>query len=179
MKFTSVLFLAGAALVASQSIADLPTCAKECAGKKLMGNTCNMDPRCICADKSFLVDIAACVDSDCTTQDERDATINFAVNICKAVKIDIDTNLLPPTASTTSSTLPGTTAEATTTPTASGTAPSTTPTGSTGGKNDTIAPTQPGSGDEEEDDSSDSAAGRVGGSFIGVVAAVAGACLLL
>jgi len=179
MKFTSVLFLAGAALVASQSIADLPTCAKECAGKKLMGNTCNMDPRCICADKSFLVDIAACVDSDCTTQDERDATINFAVNICKAVKIDIDTNLLPPTSdASTSSSAPATTAETTTTPTASGTAPSTTPTGSTGGKNDTIAPTKPGSGDEEED-SSDSSAGRVGGSFIGVVAAVAGACLLL
>jgi len=177
MKFSTVLLVAGAAVVAAQSLADLPTCAKTCAGEKLIGTSCGADPKCICTDTTFLTGIAACVTEACTGAGDLDATIKAAVQICNAVNISLDTDILPP-ATTSTSTTSSTDATVTDAPTDTA-APSTIPTGSAGGKNDTISTPKPGSDDEDEDGGSDSAAGRVGGSIIGVVAALAGACLLL
>lgn len=163
MKFSSVLLIAGAALVAAQSLDQLPDCAKECAGKLLTGTDCGMDPKCICANKTFIEDIRGCVAKGCTTDKDREATVSFAAQICKAVQITIDTSLPPATSTSSSSTSTGTS-----------TAPTTTGTGgSDSGKNDTISTPPP------KDDSEDSAAGKVGGSVIGVVAALAAAVWML
>jgi len=163
MKFSSVLLIAGAALVAAQSLDQLPDCAKDCATELLTGTKCGMDPKCICADESFISNIRGCVAKGCTTDKDREATVNFASQICQAVQITIDTSLPPATSTSSSSTSTGTS-----------TAPVTTGTGSSdSGKNDTISKPPP------KDDSEDSAAGKVGGSVIGVVAALGAAVWML
>jgi len=166
MKFSSVLLVAGAALVAAQSLESLPTCAKDCASELLMGTDCGMDPKCICSNKEFIENIRGCVAKACTTDKDRDATVSFAAQICKAVQIDIDTNL--PSASTTTSSAP--------TATGTSTAPLTTGTGSSSGgkKNDTVSTPPP-----TDEDPEGSAAGKVGGSVIGVIAALGAAVWML
>lgn len=173
MKYTTVLALAGAALVAAQDLSKLPECSKSCASDLLLNSGCGIDPKCICSNQTFLTDIAGCVKKGCTAESDLTATVEFAVQICKAVQIDIDTSLvLPATTSTSSSSSSSSTSSSTSTSTSA--AASTTPTGSAGGKNNSISTPDP-----KEDDAKDSAGKAVRSSLIGVVAALAGAVLLL
>jgi len=175
MKFSTVLLIAGAALVAAQDLAALPDCSKACATKLLTGSNCGIDPKCICSNKAFLSDIATCVATDCKSEADRAATVAFAVEICKAVDIVIDTTL--PSASSTSSSSSSTSTAATTTvdkasPTTKSTA-SSSPSGAAGGNNGTISTPKP-------TDKPDESAGKaVRSSLIGVIGALAAAVALL
>ncbi|KAJ5157519.1 Cell wall protein TIR3 [Penicillium canariense] len=68
------------ATVAAQGLGDLPTCAQSCATSSIPAN-CGLDIQCICADQSFLSDIACCVADKCSQADQ-ETTLKVAKGIC-------------------------------------------------------------------------------------------------
>ena len=49
---------------------------------------CNLDPKCICADSSFIVSISCCVGKACS-QSEVQKTLQVAQQLCSTVKVKL------------------------------------------------------------------------------------------
>ncbi|KAJ5625981.1 hypothetical protein N7510_002290 [Penicillium lagena] len=82
MKFFQIT--AVAALVASaaaQGLSDLPSCAKSCALDALP-KACGLDIGCICKTKSFINNMACCVEPACSKADQQ-KTLEAAKKICE------------------------------------------------------------------------------------------------
>ncbi|KAJ5477214.1 Cell wall protein TIR3 [Penicillium diatomitis] len=81
MKFTHFTLAAALlATVSAQGLDSLPSCSKSCANNAIPAS-CGLDIKCICADKSFLSNIACCVANKCSQADQ-ETTLKIARGIC-------------------------------------------------------------------------------------------------
>ncbi|KAK1831913.1 hypothetical protein QBC39DRAFT_350485 [Podospora conica] len=120
------------ALAAGAIAQSMPDCAKPCVDKLMINGVgdCGTDPKCICADKSFLGSISCCVLDECDTAGQNSAIV-FAADFCSRAGVTgLPTTVACATAGATGAptgTAGQTTAAATTPPTGAGagTAPST------------------------------------------------------
>ncbi|KAJ5911293.1 Cell wall protein TIR3 [Penicillium subrubescens] len=82
MKFTQFTLAAAALLVtvSAQGLDALPDCSKSCATSSIPAS-CGLNVQCICADKSFLSNIACCVADKCSQADQ-ETTLQVAKGIC-------------------------------------------------------------------------------------------------
>ncbi|RDW57436.1 CFEM domain-containing protein [Aspergillus mulundensis] len=65
----------------AQSLPGLPACAQDCANGAIPSECSPVDVECICATRSFIVDMACCVEKSCEADDQQTA-IDFANGIC-------------------------------------------------------------------------------------------------
>ncbi|KAL4914031.1 hypothetical protein BDW62DRAFT_149970 [Aspergillus aurantiobrunneus] len=67
--------------VAAQGMTGLPSCAQDCATGAIPSQCSLIDVECICAERSFVDDMACCVGQSCAPEDQ-DAALDFANGIC-------------------------------------------------------------------------------------------------
>ncbi|KAI4747031.1 hypothetical protein E4T50_02677 [Aureobasidium sp. EXF-12298] len=84
MRATVLTLIAAATLATAQS-GSIPTCAQTCISQALPGN-CNLDPKCICADASFISTISCCVSTACDVTGQQ-AALSYAKQICAPVGV--------------------------------------------------------------------------------------------
>ncbi|KAF2176679.1 hypothetical protein K469DRAFT_722069 [Zopfia rhizophila CBS 207.26] len=92
MRFSSVAIVAAlSSLALAQNLLDqLPKCAQDCVGSNFGG--CNpFDIPCVCKNKDLISNLSCCVSTKCSQQ-EQDATIKFAIDLCKAYNIEVPTS---------------------------------------------------------------------------------------
>ncbi|KAF3393812.1 GPI anchored CFEM domain protein C [Penicillium rolfsii] len=77
MKFTHFTLAAAALLVtvSAQGLDDLPACSTSCATSSIPAS-CGLSVPCICADKSFLSNIACCVADKCSQADQESMSLS-------------------------------------------------------------------------------------------------------
>ncbi|KAL4900586.1 hypothetical protein BDW74DRAFT_94367 [Aspergillus multicolor] len=80
-QFLVVTLSASLGYTAAQSLPGLPSCAQDCANGAIPSECSPVDVECICATRSFIVDMACCVQKSCGTDDQKTA-IDFANGIC-------------------------------------------------------------------------------------------------
>ncbi|KAG9565080.1 hypothetical protein KCU61_g867, partial [Aureobasidium melanogenum] len=81
----SVLTLIAAATLATAQSGSIPACAQTCISQALPGN-CNLDPKCICSDSSFISTISCCVSTACDVTGQQ-AALSYAKQICAPVGV--------------------------------------------------------------------------------------------
>ncbi|OAL53316.1 hypothetical protein IQ07DRAFT_585261 [Pyrenochaeta sp. DS3sAY3a] len=116
MRFSIVAAVAAfSSTVLAQNLLDqIPKCAQDCFGNSL-GTCRTTDIACICGNKEVINSVSCCVFATCPQSDIQ-STIDFAVNLCKIVNIEVSTTPDCPSngTSTNSTTTPS--ASASTTP---------------------------------------------------------------
>ncbi|KAI5211569.1 hypothetical protein E4T42_06007 [Aureobasidium subglaciale] len=110
---TAAFTLVAAATLATAQLGSIPSCATSCISQALPAS-CNLDPKCICSDASFISTISCCVSTACDTSGQS-AALAYASQICAPVGV---TNL-PTAASCASGSASGTSAAAVATATGS------------------------------------------------------------
>ncbi|KAI4722988.1 hypothetical protein E4T48_00786 [Aureobasidium sp. EXF-10727] len=83
MRATVLTFIAAATLVTAQSA--VPSCAVSCVTQALPAD-CKLDPKCICADTSFISGISCCVSTACDLSGQQ-AALAYAKQICAPVGV--------------------------------------------------------------------------------------------
>ncbi|KAL4779095.1 hypothetical protein BJX76DRAFT_365521 [Aspergillus varians] len=83
MKLQSLALTLTACLssVAAQGMSGLPSCAQACATGSIPSECSLIDVECICAERSFINDMACCVAKSCEAKDQA-AALDFANGIC-------------------------------------------------------------------------------------------------
>ncbi|KAG9662126.1 hypothetical protein KCU64_g2138, partial [Aureobasidium melanogenum] len=84
MRATVLTLIAAATLATAQS-GSIPACAQTCISQALPGN-CNLDPKCICSDSSFISTISCCVSTACDVTGQQ-AALSYAKQICAPVGV--------------------------------------------------------------------------------------------
>ncbi|KAK6004691.1 hypothetical protein QM012_008553 [Aureobasidium pullulans] len=81
----TVLTLVAAATLATAQSGSIPSCAQACIAQSLPGS-CKLDPKCICADASFISTISCCVSTACDVTGQQ-AALGYAQQICAPVGV--------------------------------------------------------------------------------------------
>ncbi|KAH0360362.1 hypothetical protein KCU65_g9441, partial [Aureobasidium melanogenum] len=84
MRATVLTLLAAATLATAQS-GSIPSCAQTCISQALPAS-CNLDPKCICSDASFISTISCCVSTACDVTGQQ-AALAYAKQICAPVGV--------------------------------------------------------------------------------------------
>ncbi|CAD0092187.1 unnamed protein product [Aureobasidium vineae] len=84
MRATVLSLIAVATLATAQS-GSIPSCATSCITQALPAD-CKLDPKCICADASFISTISCCVSTACDLSGQQ-AALAYAKQICAPVGV--------------------------------------------------------------------------------------------
>ncbi|KAE8152117.1 hypothetical protein BDV25DRAFT_151595 [Aspergillus avenaceus] len=87
LQYIPLTLAACLATVAAQGMDGLPDCAKDCATGSIPKKCQNIDVACICGDKNFINDIACCVSTKCSSE-QQEAVIKFANQICSGAGVN-------------------------------------------------------------------------------------------
>jgi len=118
MRVSLLAIAGGVGFTYAQGLGGVPSCAVPCVLQYTSGSSIagcnNLDASCICANQSFISNIACCLVSVCSEADQQAATA-YADQLCKANGV-----IVPTAVSCTSSIITSTTSTPSSTATAAG-----------------------------------------------------------
>ncbi|KAL2828683.1 hypothetical protein BDW59DRAFT_159481 [Aspergillus cavernicola] len=134
LQFLALALVACLSSAAAQGMPGLPACAQDCATGAIPDACGLIDVECICAERTFIDDMACCVGKSCQPEDQ-DAALEFANGICGGAGItDLPQSATCRGDSTSTTTATDTTSDEATTTTSSGSSPSEAATTTTDGE---------------------------------------------